>query len=375
MRAIVLATLATAALAAASASSCQTYVAPPTATIHGLDNGILKKPNTPIVIKFSTPVVPGTVNVVIAPFDIDAYGNLPDELPDGGSLDVLVSHSPTKDAHATSTLSADHRTLTLTTPLGWLPTGPSLVLLVDAGLTSETTGTVLEYRERIPFSYAATCGKGGPTHFHSGAYFFVLQVDHPIPVTLKTFAAMDVNALTGEFFGQFTAALRNSDPTRCDPACTGGLVCQKLPSPMCVLMSAPPVNAEEYPDYVWKSGSPNGYTFAMHGCATDVGDAGAVNILTQPGELDVPSPKVSVQGLVLTGQFIPVGGGVIQGSGSLTATHTVAFGTSDLGPGTGTLSAVSIPDAEVPADLPQPSAGGGVDGGVDASDGGEDGGG
>jgi hypothetical protein len=179
-----------------------------------------------------------------------------------------------------------------------------------------------------------------------------------------------VNALTGEFFGQFTAALRNSDPNRCDPPCTNGNVCKELPTPSCVIMSTPPDNAEEYPDFVWKATSPNGYTFEMHGCASNSGDAGAVNILTQPGQLNVPSPTVSVEGLVLTAQFAPVDGGVVQASGSLTATHTVAFGTADLGPGAGTLSAVSIPDAQAPADLPQPGSitDAGADGEAGATD-------
>jgi hypothetical protein len=357
-------------LAVTSAPSCQSYLPPPTATLDGLSNGILQKPNTPIVVTFSTPVDPSTINIVIAPFDIDAYGNLPDEVPDGGSLNPLVTHTPTADTHATSTLSADHTTLTLDpTPMGWLPAGPSLVLLVDPGLTSETTGVVLHYRERLPFSYPATQGKNAPTRFHSGAYFFVLQVAKPLAVPLKVFAAIDVNAQTGEFSGQFTAALRNSDPNRCSPPCVDGNVCKELPTPSCVLMSTPPDNAEEYPDYVWKATSPDGYTFEMHGHASNVGDAGAVNILTEPGQLDVPSPAVTVEGLVLTAQFTPVDGGVVQASGSLTATHTL-LGTLDLGPGAGTMSAVSIPDAQVPADLPQPgtvSGDAGVAGATDAA--------
>jgi hypothetical protein len=349
------------------APSCETYVPPPTATIDGLTNGILQHPNTSIVLTFTTPIVPSTLSVVIAPFDIDAYSNLPDEVPDAGSLDAILSHTPTKDTHVVATLSNGNTTLTLEpTPIGWLPTGPSLVLLVDPGLTSATTGTVLHYRERIPFSYPATCGKGGPTRFHSGAYFFVLEVTQPVPVPLKDFAAIEVNPLTGEFFGQFTAALRNSDPTRCDPPCTNGNVCELVPTEKCVAMSEPPVNAEEYPDYVAKATVPNGYTFEMHGCATDVGDSGAVNILTQPGELVDTSPEVTAQGLVLTARFTPVDGGAVQATGSLTATHTYAFGgMSDLGEGAGTLTAISIPDAMVPANLPQPGAI--VDGGADAS--------
>jgi hypothetical protein len=368
--------LAAAVAASTYLPSCQTYVPPPTATVVGLTNGILAKASAPIVVQFSTPVDPATVRIDIAPFDIDAFGNLPDELPDAGPLNPLVTYSQASETNVTGSWSADHATLTLTTPmngpLAYLPTGPSLVLLVAPGLTSSTTGAVLRYRERIPFSYPAVCGAAQHTQFHSGDYFFILQVNSPVPVVLKVFAAIDVSPLTGEFYGQFTAALRNSDPARCNPACTNGLVCELIPSSMCVMMSQPPASVYESPDFVPKATAPNGYTFEMHGCATDVGDAGAVNILTQPGVLDVTSPAVSIQGLTFTAQFTPVDGGLIQGSGSLTATKTF-LGSDDLGAGAGTLSALSIPDAEAPPDLPQPGilGDGGADGGdVGATDGG-----
>jgi hypothetical protein len=354
-RAVVVAVLAVATAAATySAPSCQTYEPPPTATIAGLSNGILKDPLAPIVVQFSTPVDPSTVSVEIAPFDIDSYGNLPDERPDGGSLEVLVAHTPTADTHTTATFSQGNTVLTLVpAPLGWLPTGPSLVLLVLPGLKSATGGTELHYRERIPFSYPASCGTPRATQFQSGAYFFLLQVAHPIGVDLKVFAAIDVNPETGAFFGQFTAALRNADPTRCSPPCTGGNVCELIPSQMCVQMSAPPTSVYESPDFVPKATAPNGYTFEMHGCASDDGDAGAVNILTAPGVLNVSVPAVSIEGLTFTAQFAPVDGGRVLGSGSLTATK-ILLGSLAIDGGSGTLSALSIPDAEVPPDLPQP---------------------
>lgn len=355
------------ALAVRALPSCETYVPPPTATIEGLASGILANPLAPIVLKFTTPVEASTVSVVVAPFTIDAYGNLPDETGDGGSLGVLVRHDARGDLHGKATLSADGTTLTLTpSPVGWLPTGPSLVLLVNPGLTSKTTGAVLHYRERIPFSYPASCGKAGATTFRSGDYFFLLTVSTPLPIVLKTFAAIDVNPLTGEFYGQFTAALRNSDPNRCQPPCSGGDVCERVPAEKCVAMSDPPVSVEEYPDYVAKATAPNGYTFEMHGCASAEGDAGAVNILTSPGELNVPSPAVSIQGLTFTAQFAPVDGGAVLASGSLTATKTY-LGASALGAGAGTLQAISIPDGGAPANLPQPGTlSAPADGGADA---------
>lgn len=366
------------AVASSWVTACQTYQPPPTATVVGLSNGILKDPVAPIVLEFSTPVDPNTVQVEIAPFTIDSYGNLPDEVPDGGSLNVLASHTPSSDTHVRASFSADHTKLTLTaTPEGWLPIGPSLVLLVWPGLTSTTTGAVLHYRERVPFSYPVACGGVHATRFRSGAYFFVMNIDKPIGVPLKAFAAIDVNATSGAFYGQFTAAIRNSDPGRCSPPCTGGDVCQLIPTQACVQISTPPTSAFEYPDYVPKATAPNGYTFEMHGCAVDEGDAGAVNILTAPGVLNVASPAVSVQGLTFTAQFVPVDGGMIQASGSLTATN-ILLGAAGIaaGAGAGTLSALSIPDAAVPADLPQPGTV--VDAAADAlpdpADGGVDGG-
>lgn len=347
------------------ASSCQTYEPPPTASMTGLSSGILSNPLSPIVLQFNTPVVPSTLSVEIAPFTIDAYGNLPDEEPDASPLNPLVSYTATASTHVTAALSSDRMTLTLSpSPLTWLPTGPALVLLVNPGLTSATTGAVLHYRERIPFSYPAVCGSPRPTKFQSGDYFFLLEVDEPVGVTLKAFAAIDVNAQTGAFFGQFTAAVRNPDVNRCSPPCVvNQTVCELIPAPgTCVAVSTPPVSVAEYPDYVAKETAPNGYTFEMHGCASDQGDGGAVNILTSPGELDVPSPPVSIHGLTFTAQFVPVDGGLVQASGSLTA-PTIIFLEQDAGAGSGTLSALSIPDGQAPPDLPQPGteAGAGAD--------------
>jgi hypothetical protein len=79
-----------------------------------------------------------------------------------------------------------------------------------------------------------------------------------------------------------------------------------------------------------------------------------VDILTAPGILNVTSPDVSIQGLKFTAQFAPADGGLVRGSGSLTATQTL-LGKRNLGAGAGTLAAVSIPKGEAPP-LPQPDA-------------------
>jgi hypothetical protein len=132
-------------------------------------------------------------------------------------------------------------------------------------------------------------------------------------------------------------------------------VCELIPYEQCVTMSTPPVSVYESTDFVPKATAPNGYTFEMHGCAVDEGDAGVVNIVTAPGVLNVASPPVSIQGLTFNAQFVPVDGGLEQASGTLTASKTY-LGTISAGPGSGTLSALSIPDADVPDGLPQPSA-------------------
>jgi hypothetical protein len=366
--------LCAAASALTMASSCQTYEPPPTATLAGLSNGVLSSNVAlePLVLHFDTPVDPSTASVEVALFDIDSYGNLPDETGDGGTLKIFLSHTPSADTNVTATFSSDHTTLTLApAPVGLLPVGPALVVLVLPGLTSTVSGTVLHYRERIPFSYAVTCAESKPTRLTSGDYFFLLQVNKPLGVELKAFAALDVDPKTGAFVGQFTAALRNSDPTRCSPACTGGLVCEKIPSETCVEMSQAPTSVYEWPDFVAKSTAPNGYTFEMQGCAVDDGDAGAVNIVTSPGVLNVTSPNVSIQGLTFTAQFVPVEGGLVQASGSLTATKTY-LGSIGLGTGAGTLTALSIPDGEAPA-LPQPPPLGDAGTTPDGGEGGEGG--
>jgi hypothetical protein len=79
-----------------------------------------------------------------------------------------------------------------------------------------------------------------------------------------------------------------------------------------------------------------------------------VNVLTQPATMAVEQPDVTIQGLTMTGQFASGADGGASATGSLSADATM-LATTSLGPATGTLTAVRIPDALVPPGLPQPT--------------------
>jgi hypothetical protein len=64
---------------------------------------------------------------------------------------------------------------------------------------------------------------------------------------------------------------------------------------------------------------------------------------------------VTIDGLTFTAQFAPTDAGLVVASGSLTATNAY-LGTNDLGAGTGTLTALGIPDASALHGLPQVGA-------------------
>src|SRR6187399_2279191 len=88
--ALVLATAVASAL-----PSCETYEAPPRASIVGLSSGILTDPRAPLVIDLGTPVDPATLFVKVALFEPDMEGDLPDEDSDPATeLRVLARRDP-----------------------------------------------------------------------------------------------------------------------------------------------------------------------------------------------------------------------------------------------------------------------------------------
>jgi hypothetical protein len=344
------------ALVFALAASCERYVAPPEASIDGLANGVLADPAAPLVLDFSKAIDPSTLSVKVIRFEPDADGKLADELGDPTvDLHPLYAHDPVcGDTGGTGTLDASATTFTIV-PDARLPVGPKLAVLVEAGLSDaahDSTATTA-VRKRLLFAYAFTCAGTGTKLLASGAYFFLLDVEQPIGTQIRLFAAIDLDPATGRFVGQFTRADRLTDPTRCSPPCTGGNVCQTLPGPpACVVPSTRAGTPAEYPDFTADPTPPVGFSFTVDGCAEDQPD-GTATFATQPANMVVQQPAVSVDGLVLVSSFATSASGDVTATGEITG-DDVVFGTSHLGSGHGTVTATAIPASLAPPGIPQP---------------------
>ena len=342
-------------LSLAFAGSCQTYVAPPVATIAGLENGVLTNPATPLVIDFSKPIDPSTLKLEVIKFDPNAEGQLPDETGatgEAGSLDPLFAHDPASgDTGGKGTLDATHTVFTIE-PMARLPVGPKLAVLIEPGLRDAAHDATAEtgVRKRLLFSYAFACAGAGTKLLPSGVYFFLLDVEDPIGTQIKILADLDI-AASGRFVGQFTLASRITDPNRCSPACTAGDVCQTVPSPsMCVVPSTRAGSPDEWPDFYANSTPPVGFSFTVNGCAEDQPD-GTATLATEPTNMVVQQPAVSVDGLVVVASFARTGNDVVA-SGTVTG-DDIVFGTSQLGQGHGDVEAELIPASMAPA-VPKP---------------------
>ena len=339
------------------AASCETYVAPPVATIEGLDSGLLTDPTQPLVIDFSKPIDPTTLSIKVIRFDPNSLGQLPDETGDPTvSLDPLFSHDDVDgDSGGAGTFDATNSVYTIV-PKARLPVGPKLAVLIEPGLTDaahDATATTA-VRKRLLFSYSFTCSGAGTKVLVSGGYFFLLDVEEPVGTQIKLFAEFDVDPATGVFVGQFTQASRVADPTRCSPACTNGDVCETLPPPsVCVVPSMRSGDASEWPDFYANSTPPVGYTLTVNGCAEDQPD-GTAAFATEPADLAIEQPAISVDGLVVLGSFAPGAGGILTATGGVTG-DDILLGTAPLGAGHGTINAQSVPaSAGVSIPFPPP---------------------
>ena len=355
MRALLLLVLCAAVVALAA--SCQSYVAPPVGTIDGLANGLLRTPAAPLVIDFSKPIDPATLSVKVIRFDPDADGKLPDETGNPTvSLDPIFSYDPLDGDSGGTARSIPPAPSTRSRR--WLACrwGRSSPCSIEPGLTDaahDSTATTA-VRKRLLFSYSFTCSGAGSKVLPSGAYFFLLDVEQPIGTQIKVFANLDVDAATGRFVGQFTFASRIADPNRCTPPCTNGQVCQTLPGPpACVVPSTRAGTPAEWPDFYANSTPPVGFSFTVNGCAEDEAD-GTATFATEPANMVVEQPPVSVDGLVVIASFTPDAAGNVTASGGVTG-DDIVFGTSHLGAGHGTVAAQSIPASQAPG-IPAPPA-------------------
>jgi hypothetical protein len=352
------------ALAAALASpfACEHYESPPDVAVEGMASGVLLDARAPIVIDFGMPIDESSVHLTVAYYDTDGVGNLPDEETPPKALRVLLKHDPAAsgaagadDAGAGDTGGVatfeDGDTKLSFTPANEMPIGPKLVLLIDPGLRSKD-GRERHYRTRLPFSYVVRCPPGATANnFQVGTYFLLLQVQQPIGTQIQLYGSVDVQASNGALVGQFTKAKRNPNAV-CPSPCPSTQVCRLLPEPQCVVPSTAAGTVDEYSDWVPNDVLPTGFSFEVHGCVVD--DGNASNMLTAPATMVVHQPAVTVDGLTMSAQFGPDPQGVVRATGSLTADSTL-LGSLNLGAGSGTMTALRLADANVPPGVPQPA--------------------
>lgn len=331
--------------------ACQDYQPPPDVSVEGMTNGTLSDAHAPLVIDFGMPIDESSVVVRVAYYDVNADGNLPDERTPPQPLRLVFTHDPAQgDTGVTASFTGGDTKLSLA-PTDSMPVGPKLVLLVDPGLRSQD-GRQRHYRTRLPFSYVVKCAPTArPTAFQAGVYFLLLQVEEPIGTQIQLFGSIEVNRATGAFVGEFTKARRNPDGNRCPTPCDSVNACRLHPSPQCVPPSTAAGTVNEYPDWVPNATPPTGFSFEVLGCAVD--DGTATNVLTQPATMIVHQPAVTVQGLTMSAQFVPGADGVVRATGGLTADDTY-LGKTSLGPGSGTVTAIRVPDGKVPPGVPMP---------------------
>lgn len=338
------------ALAIALGPACENYVAPPAATINGIQDGVLADSNAPLVLTFTKPVDPNTLRVKVVNLDLDADGHFSDERGDQSTdLKPLFSHDPEDgDRGGVATLSDDGIALKIT-PKGRFPVGPKLAVLIEPGL-SNRTGDVTAVRKRLLFSYAFACSGKGTKLLASGGYFFLLDINQPVGALLKQFASIVVDPVTGKLRAQFTGALRVRDPNRCPTPCGLTEVCRLLPKPECVIPSTRPGNVDEFSDFFPSVAAP-GYSLSAVGCAEDDGDS--VTLSTEPANLVTTEPMVTVKGLVVTVSLTRDAAGLLRGSGTVSG-GDVLLGTAPVGAAVGSVSVRSLQPNETPLDLPPP---------------------
>ena len=336
------------------AGACETYDSPPRPSLEGIDDGVLPEREAPIVIVFSEPIVPETLRVQIMELEVDVEGNLFDEDADPNTNpNAFFGYDPVtlNNFGGTGVLSDDRTRFTIT-PTAPLPLGPSLAVVIEPGLADDE-GHSWDVRQRLVFGYGLSCDgtNAGTDKFPSGAYFFIANVEKPIPVQIQFWGRIYVDPETGLFRGQFTNADRHPDPNRCDPPCDATEACRLLPTQACVTPSEKAGNEDEFSDFVPNDVAPSGYSFTVEGCVVDT--AGAVAFVNLPADVDILQPDVLVQGIQLIGSFAPDGDGVFRGTGPVTA-EKVFIGESDSGPAQGTLVARLVSEEEAPDDIPEP---------------------
>lgn len=335
------------------ASGCEGYYGVPQASIVGIDHGVLHDPKEPLVVAFTRPVLSTSVKLEVAHSKLDQEGNLGDEDADPATmLDPIFamdSANPAATKGGTFEWDADGTHLTIH-PMTPFPLAQDLVLLLEPGVSS-TDGHEYIRRVRIPFTYEVPLKCGMPNVFTSGLYFILIDTSEPVKVQVQLYAALKVDPVTGNVIGEYGNADRNPDPNRCGVSCASPKVCRLLPSPACADPSDKATTTDEFVDYVPNYTPPTGFEFRVKGCVDE--STGPAIYVTQPFDLSVQSPPVSLSQASLTASFEPDKAGVLRGTGSVSA--RLFLGMTDSGMLSGVLRAQLVPAGKEPPGIHQPS--------------------
>lgn len=340
---------------AALLSGCFSVDNPPEPRIVGLVDGVLTDTKAPLRLTFSEPVVASSLRLRIVRFEFDVEGNLYDEDADPDTeLDILFDSADGTGGTAELDVARTTATIALESPP---PIGPQLALLVDPGLRDDA-GNAWKVRQVIKFGYQFSCGEGKPTTFPPlGKFFWLIDVDKPVPAQIQLLSEMRVEPATGEFVVQMTNGERNPE-LDCSPfglTCKSNEVCRTLPVPKCVPPSEKAGSPDEYVDYIADATSEVGFTFTFRGCIEDQPD-GTYAFANEPAEVVTKKPAVVVAGINLSTSWALAEDGVLRGAGTFTA-EDVGLGappnTVPSGKGTGSHVERQIPDEFAPP-IPSP---------------------
>jgi hypothetical protein len=339
-------------LLTAALAGCGHYDAPPSATLVGLEEGLLPDSAAPLLLQFSEPVDKSTARVRVAAFITDGEGNLGDEDEDPATTfapDFI--HDPGAEDQGGTSEWIDDRTLRIDLD-ALAPVGQSRVVVIEKDL-ADLEGNVTDVRQRIVFGYEFSCkNTKGSKLFPDATYFFLVDVESPIEAQIQLYAVVRTDPSDGRFLAQFTNADRNRDPNRCPTPCDATEACQTIPEVSCVPPSTKMGVVDEYPDWLPNVVPPVGFTFTVAGCVEDQED-GSVAFANQPTDVKIQSPPVTVKGIRLASSFTVDGQGVLRGIGTMQGDDVLLLESSS-GPGVGSLTARILPSEDVPSDLPQP---------------------
>ncbi len=332
---------------------CALYDPPPVPAIDGAENGLVPTGEPYLDIVFSEPIDENTLRLKVAPFiTTDGEGNLGDEDASAETeLITFFTHDPEKGQTGGIGQINKAKNRFRITPDKPFPVGPKLVVLIEKGLADQESNDTGE-RTRLLFAYRLQCGEGAATTLPSGPYFFLFDIEKPVPVQIQIFADVRINAETGSLLAQFTGADRNPDPNRCPSPCKDTEACSLVPTPECVLPSLKASSLDEYSDFITNPDPPTGYSFTVVGCAKD-GPDGSIGIVTQPTDLIVQKPPVEAIGLAISCSFTKDEKGTLRCTGSSGSTD-VKIGGESAGPAEGSSQGRIIPIEDASKDLPAP---------------------